>query len=200
MNSNRRSFGVRRATAIALMAGGLAACGGSSSPGQGSDRVGGQSDFISSPPGGSSFAARDSIGTTGGSGGNAGIPPGAPTSGERGTSNPDRKVEETDLYRVEGDRLYYINGYRGLMVFDVSDIDHPKLLGRSPIFGSPVEMVVRNGVAIVVVADWYGRTDDGAPFHGSVVRGIDASDPATCGSSVTPSSAVGCATRASSAT
>jgi hypothetical protein len=39
-------------------------------------------------------------------------------------------------------------------------------------------MVVRNGVAIVVVADWYGRTDDGAPFHGSVVRGIDASDPA----------------------
>ena len=44
-----------------------------------------------------------------------------------------------------------------LMVFDVADVTKPKLLGRSPIFGYPVEMVVRNGVANVVVADWYGR-------------------------------------------
>ena len=74
-------------------------------------------------------------------------------------------------------RLYYLNGYRGLMVFDVSDVDHPKLLGRSPIFGSPVEMIVRNGIAVVVVADWYGQMDDGTPFHGSIVRGLDATDP-----------------------
>jgi len=158
------------------MASGITACGGSNPPGSGPDRVEGQSDFISSPPGGSSFAERDSIGTTGG-GGNAGIPPATPTGGSKGTSAPDRKVEETDLYRLEGDRLYYINGYRGLMVFDVADVNHPKLLGRSPIFGSPVEMIVRNGVAIVVVADWYGAMEDGSPFHGSVVRGIDATDP-----------------------
>ena len=43
---------------------------------------------------------------------------------------------------------------------------------------SPVEMVVRNGIAVVVVADWYGQMDDGTPFHGSIVRGLDASDPA----------------------
>ncbi|HMI84711.1 MAG TPA: beta-propeller domain-containing protein, partial [Polyangiaceae bacterium] len=177
MNSNRRSYGVRSATAVLVMACGLAACGGSNSPGAGTDRTDGQSDFISSPPSGSGFASRDSAGTTGGSGGNAGIPPGAPTGGGSRTSTPDRKVEETDLYRLEGDRLYYINGYRGLMVFDVADVDHPKLLGRSPIFGSPVEMIVRNGVAVVVVADWYGAMEDGSPFHGSVVRGIDASDP-----------------------
>ena len=64
------------------------------------------------------------------------------------------------------------------MVFDVSDVDHPKLLGRSPIYGSPVDMIVRNGIAIVVVADWYGQMDDGTPFHGSIVRGLDATDPA----------------------
>jgi hypothetical protein len=64
------------------------------------------------------------------------------------------------------------------LVFDVTDVDHPALLGRSPIFGSPVDMIVRNGVAIVVVADWYGQMDDGTPFHGSIVRGLDASDPA----------------------
>ncbi len=87
-------------------------------------------------------------------------------------------MEETDLYRLEGDRLYYLNGYRGLMVFDVSDVDHPALVGRSPIYGTPVDMIVRNGVAIVVVADWYGQMDDGTPFHGSIVRGLDATDPA----------------------
>jgi hypothetical protein len=64
------------------------------------------------------------------------------------------------------------------MVFDVADVDHPKLLGRSPIYGSPVEMVVRDGIASVVVADWYGTMEDGTPFHGSIVRGIDARDPA----------------------
>lgn len=89
-----------------------------------------------------------------------------------------REVEETDLYRLENNRLYYLNGYRGLMVFDVSDVDHPKLLGRSPIFGSPVDMIVRDGVATVVVADWYGTLDDGSPFYGSIVRGLDATDPA----------------------
>ncbi|MET0594204.1 MAG: beta-propeller domain-containing protein [Polyangiaceae bacterium] len=160
------------------------ACGGSdNAPGGGTERVEGQSDFVSAPPSGFVGGSRDSIGGStgsGGGGGAGGTTTGTPTSppGGSGTgSTPDRQVEETDLYRVEGDRLYYINGYRGLMVFDVSDISAPKLLGRSPIFGSPVEMVVRNGIAVIVVADWYGRMDDGSPFHGSVVRGLDATDP-----------------------
>ena len=88
-----------------------------------------------------------------------------------------RTVQETDLYRIDGDRLYYLNAYRGLMVFDVTNVDQPKLLGRSPIFGTPVDMIVNAGIATVVVGDWYGAQDDGAPFHGSVVRGLDATDP-----------------------
>jgi len=63
------------------------------------------------------------------------------------------------------------------MVFDVTEVDHPTLLGRSPIFGTPVEMIIREGIATVVVADWYGATEDGVPFHGSIVRGLDARDP-----------------------
>jgi len=62
--------------------------------------------------------------------------------------------------------------------FDVSDVDAPKLLGRSAIYGSPVEMIVRNGIASVVVADWYGTDESGQPFYGSIVRGIDATEPA----------------------
>jgi hypothetical protein len=101
----------------------------------------------------------------------------AGTGGNSSSGSSTRDVEETDLYRLEGDRLYYLNSYRGLMVFDVSDVDHPKLLGRSAIYGEPMEMVVHDGIANVVVADWYGTMDDGTPFHGSIVRGIDARDP-----------------------
>ena len=39
-------------------------------------------------------------------------------------------------------------------------------------------MIVRQGIATVVVADWFGKNEDGSPFHGSIVRGFDATDPA----------------------
>jgi hypothetical protein len=137
----------------------------------------GQSEFQSAPPTGNTHGGGVELGGDAASGGgttNAG--PGAQPP--KGAGQTQREVEETDLYRLDGDRLFYLNQYRGLMVFDVSDVDHPRLLGRSPIYGSPVEMVVRDGIASVVVADWYGKMDDGTPFHGSIVRGIDARDPA----------------------
>jgi hypothetical protein len=140
----------------------------------------GQSDFKSAPPNGQGNGiglAADGAGTA--SGGSSSTTAPSASNGSKGaTSATPRTVEETDLYRLDGDRLYYLNQYRGLMVFDVSDVDHPRLLGRSPIYGSPIEMVVRGGIASVVVADWFGTMEDGSPFHGSIVRGIDARDPA----------------------
>jgi hypothetical protein len=150
----------------------VAAC----TSGNPNDRITGQTEFVSAPMAGTSGGggtANDGTPAAGGAGG-AGGSQGTPAV----NPNPQRTVEETDLYRLEGTRLYYLNGYRGLMVFDVSDVDHPKLLGRSAIYGSPVEMLVRNGIAVVVVADWYGQMDDGSPFRGSIVRGLDATDPA----------------------
>lgn len=138
-------------------------------------RVIGQTDFISAPPAGANGAGGDTQSSPA-PGGSAPTPP--KDSSSSGGSAPTRAVEETDLYRLEGNRLYFLNAYRGLMVFDVSDVDHPRLLGRSAIFGSPVEMVVHDGIVVVVVADWYGKMDDGSPFHGSIVRGLDATDPA----------------------
>jgi hypothetical protein len=140
-------------------------CGNASSN---NERVVGQSTFSSVAPQGNGYAP----GATGAGGGAAGA-----TADTASTASP-RTVEETDLYRLEGDRLYYLNSYRGLMVFDVSNVDHPTLLGRSALFGTPIEMIVRNGIATVVVSDWYGTNDDGTPFHGSIVRGIDATNPA----------------------
>ncbi len=137
-------------------------------------RVKGQTSFQSAPPaGGSSFG-----GGRGGGEASAGAADNGATPSQNKTGTaPPRTVEETDLYRLDGNRLYYLNAYRGLMVFDVTNVDSPKLIGRSAIYGSPVEMIVRNGIAIVVVADWYGTMDNGQPFHGSIVRGLDATDP-----------------------
>ena len=140
----------------------VAAC--STNPGP---PVVGQTDFVSTPQPNSNGR----LGTTPGGVDDSAGPPATPTT------PATRTVEETDLYRLDGNRLYYLNCYRGLMVFDVTNVDHPKLLGRSPIFGDPVDMIVRNGIAVVVVGDWYGTMDDGTPFHGSIVRGLDATDP-----------------------
>lgn len=155
-------------------------CGSSenSSPkpgGPADDRAPDQTEFVSATP-----AGQDRGGSFGGSeSDNAGAPSAeAPSDGASKSATPERKVEETDLYRLDGNTLYYLNGYRGLMVFDVSNIDQPKLVGRSPIYGSPTEMIVRNGIATVVVGDWFGTDDTGSPFYGSVVRTFDARDPA----------------------
>ena len=149
---------------LAVVAAVLCAAGCNRSSGQ--ERRLGQTSFTSAPPGqGTGRSAGDAAG-----GGAVPGPAAAPGSSARA-------VEETDIYRLEGDRLYTLNGYRGLLVFDIADIDHPRLLGRSPIYGWPVEMVVHGGIATVVVSDWYGLKTDGTPFHGSVVRGLDATDP-----------------------
>jgi len=58
------------------------------------------------------------------------------------------------------------------MVFDVSNVDAPKLLGRSPVFGSPVEMTVQGGVATMILGDWYGVNDVGEPFGFERFEGV----------------------------
>jgi hypothetical protein len=171
-----------------VLASGACSSGGPSSrtppgggPGSTPPPITGQTDFVSAPPNGASAGGGRSAGLSAGSGG-GGAPTGAsnastpPAPGQAPASQP-RTVQETDLYRLDGNRLYYLNSYRGLMVFDVTNVDQPKLLGRSGIYGTPVQMFVNNGLAVVVVADWYGLLDNGQPFHGSIVRGLDATDP-----------------------
>ena len=143
------------------------------------DRVPGQSEFSSAPPIGQGGQGRGAAAPTavGGAEGSSSSG-GSKGAGELANPNPRPEVKETDLYRVDGDRLYYLNSYRGLMVFDIANVDNPRLLGRSAVFGTPVEMYVRNGIATIVIGDWYGNASDGSPFHGSVVRTVNAQNPA----------------------
>lgn len=165
---------------VAFAATPLAGCGSSDGDNT-QNREEGQSDFSSAPPVGQGGASRGAGGSSSGGGAeNAGAPSADGSKGAGQLTDPMAQrpqVKETDLYRVDGDRLYYLNSYRGLMVFDISNVDDPKLLGRSPVFGTPVEMYVKNGIATVVVGDWYGSAPDGSPFHGSVVRTINAQNP-----------------------
>jgi hypothetical protein len=164
----------------------LGACGSSHGGPQPppAQRVTGQSEFLSAPLPGTNYGAAGGAENAGAaapsaSGSGSGGGSGGGTMSAPGGNVAPRDVQETDLYRYDAaaNRLYYLNSYRGLMVFDVSDADHPKLIGRSAIFGDPQEMLVQNGIAVVVVGDWYGRMADGTPFHGSIARGLDCNDP-----------------------
>jgi hypothetical protein len=62
-------------------------------------------------------------------------------------------VEEADIYRVKGNRLYYFNTYRGLLIYDISDAKSPELLSRVPVFGYPVEMFIDGTKAYVLLRD-----------------------------------------------
>lgn len=96
----------------------------------------------------------------------------------------ERAVEEADIYRFVDDRLYVLNQFRGLYVFDVADPDKPVELGRLPLEGYPVDMYVRGDRAYVIVSDYfsYWRTEDSLaegirPVFGSRIVGVDLSDP-----------------------
>ncbi len=114
--------------------------------------------------------------------------PGAPPAPDttKAQDAPERLIEESDIYKLEGDLLFVLNRYRGLQVIQLTDLDRPKLIGRSPIYGYPSEMYVREDRAYVIVSDYFSfwRADpmlaaDAVPtaFYGSQLRVLDISDP-----------------------
>src|SRR5450432_2368408 len=101
-------------SALLVSACGMTACGSSASKGAGDPPVSGQSDFVSAPLSQQGIGLGASQGSSAGTGGGVASGTAAPATdsvaaGPAQTTAPDRQVEETDLYRVEGDRLYYLN-------------------------------------------------------------------------------------------
>ncbi len=141
----------------------------------------GQTDFEtrspSGPPGPVALDGRESDDAA------AGVPP-APAADPGATPAPERLIEESDIYKIDGDFLFVMNRYRGLQVIDLANLDRPKVLGRAPIFGYPKEMYVRENRAYILVSDYYSfwrdplAEDSISPvaFHGSQIRILDISD------------------------
>jgi hypothetical protein len=78
---------------------------------------------------------------------------GANTNAPTAPSGRSGTVEEADIYRVDGSRLFYFNTYRGLLVFDVTDPKAPKQVGRAPVYGYPVEMFVEGNLVYALIRD-----------------------------------------------
>ncbi|MCA9521081.1 MAG: beta-propeller domain-containing protein [Myxococcales bacterium] len=106
------------------------------------------------------------------------------------TPDPTREIVEADIFKVDGDYLYLMNSYRGLVIVDIKEIDKPTIVGRVPFQGQPVEMYVEKGRAYVIMSDyftyWMFDADaDPLGFHGSQVLVVDVqkpSDPQVLGS------------------
>ncbi len=110
----------------------------------------------------------------GGGGGGSGVRAGFLTADARGlTSNGasgaeapgagaataadgiERAIEEADLYRLNGDRLYLVNSWRGFVVVDLAA---PALLGRLAMTGIPQEMFLKGAHAYVLLSTFDGGT------------------------------------------
>ncbi|HVZ74341.1 MAG TPA: beta-propeller domain-containing protein [Polyangia bacterium] len=149
----------------------------------------GTTDFTSTSPSQSANtttapgAAQDSAGNATGS-----LPPSTTVNGAAGPTTPGAPmgrvadVEEADIYKIDQNRLFYLNTYRGFLAYDVSDATKPKLLGRLPVYGYPVEMFVKGTTVYALLRDVLYLTQDNG--HVSFQRRdvsqlvtIDVSDP-----------------------
>lgn len=108
---------------------------------------------------------------------------GVPAPEPEAVPDPAREIVEADVYKLEGDLLYVLNRWRGLVIIDVSDTSDLRVVGRLPFQAMPVEMYVREGRAYIVMSDYfeywqYDREADPQGFHGSQVLIADVSVPA----------------------
>ncbi|MGZ8940608.1 MAG: beta-propeller domain-containing protein, partial [Limisphaerales bacterium] len=94
-------------------------------------------------------------------GGDAGVGgPAAPNEGGDRGGDSQRSVVESDIWKLDGDTLFFFNQYRGLQVMDVSNPDAPEVSGTYDLPGAGEQMYVINGTNVVLLARdncaWYG--------------------------------------------
>jgi uncharacterized secreted protein with C-terminal beta-propeller domain len=83
------------------------------------------------------------------------------TVGPDKESDPNREITEADIIKVEGDTLYALSAYRGLVVMDLSTQDSIQVTGRFPVYGTPFEMYLKDGLAYVMFSSfWFYEWDD----------------------------------------
>ncbi|MBK8012732.1 MAG: beta-propeller domain-containing protein [Deltaproteobacteria bacterium] len=72
-------------------------------------------------------------------------------------SDTPRTVEEGDIYRLAGEHtLLNLNAYRGLQVIDLSDPQHPAVVGSVRVTGYPVEMYAAGDYVFMLLNNWNG--------------------------------------------
>lgn len=86
------------------------------------------------------------------------------TGGDAGEQTPDALPEEADIWRIDGDTVYFFNQLRGLQVLDLSVPSDPRLTAslRLPAVGEDLYLLPGSGRArrLALLTQRYG--DDGA--------------------------------------
>lgn len=86
-----------------------------------------------------------------------------PTPASDAAEQLARDIEEADIVKVVGDRIYVLNPYKGLIVVGVADPDSPRVLGSLDLRGRGVEMYVVGQRAYVVLSADFGIAFDALP-------------------------------------
>lgn len=97
-------------------------------------------------------------------------------------ADASRAVQEADIVKVVGDRLYALSKYGGLAVIDLSNPDRLRLLGRKRLDAVPFEMYVEGSHAFVMLNDyarWVQEGNTGRWVDTSEILALDVTDPAS---------------------
>jgi hypothetical protein len=179
-------YSVNKRTCFFVLACSLvAACDDSSSS---SPPSGNTPEYVSQSPGSSSNSyggtvAVDGAGSTKG-GSNGAVPVLAPsTPGAEVPGGRVADVQEADVYKVLGNKLFLLNTYKGFLIYDISNTKAPVRLGRLPVYGYPVEMFVENNTVYALLSDalYLSKVEGQLKFqrrNSSQIVTIDISDPA----------------------
>ncbi len=97
------------------------------------------------------------------------------TDDETDGGDAAREIEEADIIKIDGDRLFILNQYRGLILCDILTPDRPAITGRLPLTGEPLEMYIRDNRAYIL-----------ARIYGGPVYGYGA--PETTDAAIAPPS------------
>lgn len=83
-----------------------------------------------------------------------------PETGQRS----DREVVESDIWRIEGDRLYFFNQFRGLQIIDIAIPDQPSLTGTVSMPAAGEQMYALPDAKVVLLAHdncgWWGSQSE----------------------------------------
>jgi uncharacterized secreted protein with C-terminal beta-propeller domain len=104
-----------------------------------------------------------------------------PTSAGGEGASAARTIEEADIIKVDGDRLYALSKFGGLSIVDTSNPDALRVVGRLRMDSQPFEMYVRGSQVFVMLND-YGHYDESYKPYGKWVQSsemiaIDVSNP-----------------------
>ncbi len=69
------------------------------------------------------------------------------------SKSSDREVEESDIVKTVGNRLYVLNRYLGLLAVNLEDPSDPYIEGRVSMVGTPVSMYIFDPLGFVIVSD-----------------------------------------------